>query len=220
MFPIILVSKSKKDADDFLQKFIQENRIGKDRIFIIFPLKKDILISQIRELKKQILIATPFLRLFVIHEFDGATLEAQNALLKSLEENVLENQFVLVTKNEYLILPTIRSRSKIVRLKNKNMSDTKIDDLYSNLLKKIELSTNYGFLADKTLANMQRSDVINFFEMLIVYYRSKLSRHPISAKISKKALYFKALLESNNLNPQLVCDNLLIFLNKAFKMKE
>lgn len=220
MLPLIIVSKNKKDIDDFLQNFIKENKITKNRIYTISPLKKDILISQIRELKKQILIATPFLRLFVIYEFDGASLEAQNALLKSLEEDIIKNQFILMAENEYLILPTIRSRSEIVRLKSKNMPDAKIDEPYSNLLRKIELSTNYAFLADKTLANVQKSDVINFFEMLIIYYRSKLESSPISAKIIKKALLLKSLLESNNLNPQLTCDNLLIFINKAFMMKE
>ena len=220
MLPIILVSKNKKDADYFLRKFIKENRIAKDRVYTIFPLKKEILISQVREIKKEIAIAIPFPRLFIFYAFDSATSEAQNALLKSLEENTAKNQFVLVTENEHSVLPTLNSRAKIIRLKYKNMFDAKIDELHTNLLKNIERSTNYRFLADKPLTNLQKDDAKNFIEMVIKYYRLKLANDPVFTKIIKKALYFRALLESNNLNPQLTCDNLLIFINKAFKMKE
>ena len=220
MLPIILVSKRKKDADDFLQKFVKENRIAKESIYTIFPLKKEILISQVREIKKELAIAVPFSRLFIFYAFDSATSEAQNALLKSLEESTVKNQFVLVTENEHSVLPTLNSRAKIIRLKDKNRLDVKFDVLNTNLLENIVRSTNYLFLSDKQLTGMQKDDAKSFIEMVIKYYRLKLANDPVFTKIIKKALYFRTLLESNNLNPQLTCDNLLIFINKAFKMKE
>ncbi len=217
MLPIILVSKDKKDRDNFVKKFIKENNFSESQIFKTFPLKSEILISQIREIRKELTISTPSPRLFILYDFNKATLESQNALLKSLEEQGLKNQFILVVSNEYSILPTVQSRSKIVRL-DKKLSGNKKDQPYSNLIENLESSKNYKFLSDKTLANISREDAADFFIWLILYYRKKLSSSSKSAKIIKEALRLKALLENNNLNPQLTCDNLLIFIFKTFRI--
>ena len=52
MLPIILVTKNKDEVNHFLQKFIKENKIANNSIYSISPKKKEILISQLREIKK------------------------------------------------------------------------------------------------------------------------------------------------------------------------
>lgn len=54
-------------------------------------------------------------RVFVII-FASATAEAQNALLKTLEEPPAGALIVFVTPSPYLLLPTVRSRAQTVRL--------------------------------------------------------------------------------------------------------
>ena len=44
------------------------------------------------------------------------TLEAQNALLKTFEEPVEKTHFLLVVRDESVILPTLRSRLEVMRL--------------------------------------------------------------------------------------------------------
>lgn len=219
MLPIVLVAKNKDQIKNFLADFIKAQGISKHSVFETFPLKKEVLISQIREIRKEIMLASTSVRLFILYHFDKATMEAQNALLKSLEETGIKNQFILVATNEHLILPTILSRSKIVRPSKNSLNDAKIPDSNVDLLKNIENSTNYNFLSNKKLSGMTKEEVVKFFEELVMNYRSKLASDPLSAKIIIKALQLKALLENNNLNPQLTLDYLLIFINKAFKMK-
>jgi len=219
MLPLILVSKNKKDTNDYLQNFIKENKIAKDRVYTISPVKNEILISQIREMKKEIKYSSRFPRLFIFYNFDRATLEAQNALLKSLEETGLTNRFILAAENEYLILPTVRSRSKIIRLKQKRNLDQQAENWLINLLDNSEQTSDYRFLSNSSLADLNKEDSEKFFQTLLIYFRNKLVSNPNSVKIIKQILYYKTLLENNNLNPRLTFDNLLIFVFKTFRMK-
>lgn len=55
-------------------------------------------------------------RAIVILEVDTMTPAAQNALLKSLEEPERTDSFILTTKNEQAVLPTVLSRCRLLRL--------------------------------------------------------------------------------------------------------
>jgi len=46
------------------------------------------------------------------------TFEAQNALLKTFEEPIAHTHFFLATRDEHLILPTLRSRMEIIYVKH------------------------------------------------------------------------------------------------------
>ncbi|OGK14613.1 hypothetical protein A3C98_00150 [Candidatus Roizmanbacteria bacterium RIFCSPHIGHO2_02_FULL_37_15] len=218
MLPIILVTKNKDEVNHFLQKFIKENKIANNSIYSISPKKKEILISQLREIKKEIMLTTPFNRLIVIYSFDAASEEAQNTLLKSLEESILKNQFILVVENEHSVLPTIRSRSKMIKLKQRQLSNYPNSD-FNQYLSEVEKSNNYRFLSSKFI-DLDKDEINDFFLKLIVYYRGRLILKPLSAIILKKTLKLRTLIESNNLNSKFALDSLLIFINKVFKMKE
>lgn len=77
-------------------------------------------IDQIRDLKKQIAIK-PIgqIKTVTILEAEKLTLEAQNALLKTLEEPPENTQVILVASKADLLLPTVLSRCQIINLPNK-----------------------------------------------------------------------------------------------------
>lgn len=98
-------------------------------IFIISPQKTSISIDEIRNLKKHIFqkpVSLPF-KYIIIEEAHKLTLEAQNALLKILEEPPKSAIILLETENKYSLLPTILSRVVLVdREKSKKRQfDTK-----------------------------------------------------------------------------------------------
>jgi len=87
---------------------------------IVYPEKREITIGQIRE-------TISFLRyrpletqykVILIREADKMNIEAGNALLKSLEEPPSYAIFILTTENFSKLLPTIISRSQIVRFRS------------------------------------------------------------------------------------------------------
>jgi len=76
-------------------------------------------VDQVREAQR-ILSRTPMLgryRVSVFPGFDAATEEAQNALLKTLEEPPAHAVLILTAENPEQLLPTIVSRCEVVRLK-------------------------------------------------------------------------------------------------------
>ncbi len=218
MFPLILVSHDKKLIEKYLTKFIQDNNFLSYNIFRISPLKKELSINQIRDIKKIISIENKENRLYIIYSFNSSTLEAQNALLKSLEEKTERNQFILITSNEYAVLPTIRSRSKLVYLNEKKKNNA--DESVLNFIRRLEKSSGYDFLSDKNLINISREDTVIFIDDIIGFYENRLVDYGVvGSEILKKAMKIKALIESNYLNSQISVDNLLISIKKLYKMK-
>ena len=84
---------------------------------IIFPEKKEILISQIRSIMEFIKyrpIEAPY-QIILISPAEKMNKQAANALLKSLEEPPPYTVFILISENQSQLLPTITSRCQFVR---------------------------------------------------------------------------------------------------------
>ncbi|MFA5003984.1 MAG: AAA family ATPase [Candidatus Saccharimonadales bacterium] len=84
----------------------------------IEPEKGSISIEKIRELNAFFARKVPgtkqFARFVIIKNVDQLTLEASNALLKLLEEPPVDSIFILTSSKLNKVLPTIRSRTRIV----------------------------------------------------------------------------------------------------------
>ena len=80
--------------------------------------KKSIGIAVIRDLKSKAFIKPQELsvRVFIIDEAATMTTEAQNALLKILEEPPKNVYFLLLCDNSSALLPTVRSRAPVLRM--------------------------------------------------------------------------------------------------------
>ncbi len=89
-------------------------------VTIIEPDNNTIAVEQIRELQKKLTLKVPgqrsVRRVIVIEQAYAMGQEAQNALLKSLEEPPEDTVILLTTTDEKLLLPTIVSRAQILRL--------------------------------------------------------------------------------------------------------
>lgn len=88
--------------------------------FIIEPENNTISIEAIRQAQKQLVRAVPgnapWRRAVLIHNADCMTTEAQNALLKSLEEPPEDTLFVLTAQQRNSLLPTVRSRVQLIQV--------------------------------------------------------------------------------------------------------
>ena len=87
-------------------------------VHIVEPDGRSVKIEQIRELRKKIALK-PFSaqrHIVIIHQADRMTTEAQNALLKSLEEPEGGTVFFLITEQQGAMLQTIVSRCRPLRI--------------------------------------------------------------------------------------------------------
>ena len=150
---------------------------------IINETGETIKIEQIRELVEKV-IEKPIVsnkKVYIINDCDKMTKEAQNCLLKTLEEPPEFVTMILITSNENMILNTIKSRCMKVKFKNienKILYDYAIneigyEDISENLLKTfggsirkaINLKENKEKYKDiDTLMNkMKTDDIISIF---------------------------------------------------------
>lgn len=126
-----------KDEDNIISKQV-ENRTYPDLI-IIDTKKEQVKIDDIRRIEdkfSQTSINKLGIKIYIINLIENLRPNETNALLKFLEEPLEDTYAILTTENEYSILPTILSRTEIVRFSNVNKKDLIEECLKLNINKK------------------------------------------------------------------------------------
>ncbi len=95
------------------------DRLSHEDLLVLEPEKREIKIGQIRALEKELHyrpLSAPY-KVVLIKSAERLNPEAGNALLKSLEEPPEYVLFILLAENTSRLLPTILSRTQLVRFK-------------------------------------------------------------------------------------------------------
>lgn len=142
-------------------------------------------------------------RLIVLNNFNTATIEAQNALLKFLEDS--KNQIILISaKNLENILPTVISRCEIIKDKNvKNEADKKIQQTLENLL--FASSSKRLSFAQKIITS--KDEALEFINKLINNLEIWLLSDPDGHNLKLEKLEIVSLLKKSQNAKQFIEDN-------------
>jgi hypothetical protein len=137
-------------------------------------------------------------RVFVLLGFEGATTEAQNALLKLLESQTAQTQFWLVTQILSRVLPTIQSRCSIIKVPFEHLvireqSSTEIATLFSEISRAsiaecISLASKYP----------DRTDALNLITSLLRWLTQQTNFIPSSTQLRCLQLAFSRLEQNAN----------------------
>lgn len=160
---------------------------------LIEPNEGKVRIEQIREMQRKV-AEKPIIsskKVYIIDNADTMTTEAQNCLLKTLEEPPEYTTIILICTNEDNLLSTIKSRctrmhfdsintEEIKRYVTQNFPEQQISDNIINLsqgsigkvLKLNENKTIYENI-EKILLNMQNKDIIEIIQMSEEIYKTK-----------------------------------------------
>lgn len=176
-------------------------------IQIIKPEKKHISIDQIRELKKHI-YQKPFKdkkKIIIIENCELLTDQAQNALLKVLEEPPSYAKIFLSCVDKKLLIPTILSRSILVVSKIHTNSEEKIfkyigDQKIENILQDINLHKNYEKWIDYQILESHKKLLDNI-------KHNKEAALDISEKV-ELLIQAKKMIQAN-VNPKFALSNLV-----------
>lgn len=176
-------------AKDFA-KCILEDPMMQD-YYELEPDGKSIKVAQIRELQNVINIKPTFSEksVYIIDDADLMTIEAQNSLLKTLEEPPEYVVIILIVHNERSVLSTVKSRCvniKFNKLSDKDIkkyflkNDLNFEDKNINVFKVLDGSlNNIDFIRDDYdellklmvfVTNLKKNKVINFFQDASVFY--------------------------------------------------
>ena len=206
-----------KEEDNIISKTV-ENRTYPDLI-IIDTKKEQVKIDDIRRIEdkfSQTSINQLGIKIYIINLIENLRPNEANALLKFLEEPLDNTYAILTTENEYSILPTILSRTEIVRFSSVNKNDL-IDECIKLGVNKKDAEILTFFQND---ASMIKEEIENEDYLEVKKYVENF----INLLPNKEKLRFFVL---NEINPNLkskiqirfFIDLLIIYLKEANKMK-
>lgn len=205
---ILIIGKNLSKISTIINEKKAEAGINKEKHLDFLEIRneaKSISIDKTRE-SFNFLAKKPFSakkKILVIYDAEKLTLDAQNSLLKNLEEPNKSSQIILVTENETSLLPTIISRSLKIYANEIFVSKDEVEKLASDFLngdisKKLELlSVNKKLLSEK-------DSFINFLNTCVFELRKNLNKE--SATKIKFLLSIKKDLETTNVNLKLASD--------------
>ena len=206
-----------KEEDNIISKTV-ENRTYPDLI-IIDTKKEQVKIDDIRRIEdkfSQTSINQLGIKIYIINLIENLRPNEANALLKFLEEPLDNTYAILTTENEYSILPTILSRTEIVRFSSVNKNDL-IDECIKLGVNKKDAEILTFFQND---ASMIKEEIENENYLEVKQYVENF----INLLPNKDKLRFFVLNEINpnlksKIQIRLFIDLLIIYLKEANKMK-
>jgi len=212
MNSFIISSKNFDLAKNAAEKIADENKVDKfEREEDIF--EKALGIEDVRNVQKKIFLkplrGNKKLNVLILKK--GATPQAQNSMLKLLEEPPASSLIILITDNYHIFLPTILSRVKIIEVKEEKHEN-------SGGLNKILEIKNEGdalFLAQEV--GKDKDKAIIWLEDTILETREKMLQ---DLDDEKEALKLKKIihqleiahldLKNTNVNTRLALENLFL----------
>jgi len=204
----LIVSKNIGQGREEAEKIFEELKISKFDISV-FESEKAIGIPDIREIQKKIYLK-PFkseIKAVLIDSSNGITTEAQNALLKTLEEAPEDTIIIILIPNLEEILPTIISRCKVLSFDSSFNSEIEQGDL--NILINGKLSERMKLAQD---LSKDKNEALSFLEGSIFSFRTKLLSSPDKNLLnSTKTLQkYYSIIKSTNVNLRLALENLFL----------
>lgn len=205
----ILFIHSDKNAalEEISARFAVDTGTSSPDVVILQTEELKIGIDQIRDLKKQLNIrSVTNQKLAIILETEKLTVEAQNALLKTLEEPPDGVHLFLQARNTHQLLPTILSRCQIINLSpSKKPSDQKPDQQSTQVLQLIEsLNIKGGFAWAKNQKDRVTA-IATIDQLLATLHQTS----PLNPKTARKLLKAKKYLQANT-NVRLTLENLFL----------
>lgn len=146
---IMCLDDSTKEYCNSCKSCIEFNTNNNPDFFYVEPDGNSIKIDTIREMLKKV-AEKPIIsrkKIFMIDNADKMTVEAQNCLLKTLEEPPEYICIILISSNENSLLNTIKSRCTIINF-NK-ISNKEIKEYLENELKETNITKNIIDMADR-----------------------------------------------------------------------
>ena len=180
MNSFLLISNSLEKTNSYLNEFYKDHTISLFDQTVIAS-ETSIGIELIRKMQQSLYLA-PYKgdkKAIVIEHAETLTVEAQNALLKILEEPPLFVYIFLVSTNSDVFLPTILSRCQIVVLEQnvKTISEETKQQLSEqlNILQNGTIGEKLA-LAEKIAA--EKDQIKQWFEQMTQYAREKMLSNP------------------------------------------
>lgn len=214
MQSFLIIARDKDKASAHISNFLKEEEINlldvNSQAF-----EKAMGIEDVRNIQKSILLK-PFrgkTKAVVIEAYENITSEAQNALLKVLEEPPANTLIIISISKKELLLPTILSRCKIIELTEEKLT-TDDEDIakFNDVLNVIfngktgeKLKTAQNIAADK--------EEVMWISKMSVFVKEKLIENytdPKYLNFLRQLQETYSVIKSTNANKRVALENLFL----------
>lgn len=212
MIARLLISQSYGILTSFIEQDLKKNILKRNHPDVLyFEQGTKLGINEVKKIRQHFSLKpyTAKGRVVVLENASDMTLEAQNALLKTIEELPKEAIFILGTASDANLLPTIISRCQIIKLDVGTKQDEKLPLLkYEQDLQQLlksDIPTRFQYIE-----KLQEKE--EFLHEMIRYFREQLL-HPQSHQRFKE--FLKELLHSEewakqNVNIRAILEYLML----------
>ena len=223
MVSFIIIAKDKTKRETYIKKYAQKHAIDQFDITIVEkdtntkPPTQSIGIEVIKQIHKKVFLKPikSAHKLVIIEDAHLLTPEAQNALLKVLEEPPANTLIFLGTETKEALLPTILSRCQIIILEEekKQLSEDTIEELLLFIQELPQFSINDRLKRAEQLAK-DKDKAIIWIENLILVLRGNLllTFSVETAETIKQLQSLHTLLKTTNVNPRFAIEHTLLSL--------
>lgn len=214
MQSVIIAAKNSTDRQAYREKLIRDLSIN---LFDVTTLDEaNLSIEEVRNIQKTIFLKPlkSNYKAVVLQSAHTLSTQAQNALLKVLEEPPQDTLIILETERSELLLPTILSRCKIIVIKEptdapskENLSNPVVPSLFSmGIGEKLKLAQDKG----KT-----KEDACDFLEKLITTARTEIISNHFNdtyLELIKALQKTHTIIKTTNVQPRFALENLFLSL--------
>jgi len=217
MHSFLIVAKDKNIVSSYTSSLLKKEEVGAIDINLRIY-EKAIGIKDVRDIQKAALLK-PFrgkTKAIIIDAYEDITLEAQNALLKILEEPPNNTIMIINAARKEFFLPTIISRCKVIVLQETEIKLTK--DNLSELEEALNILSN-GKIGDKLRIaqniTANKGDTALWLEQMAIFVRNKMTEDSVN---SKYLIFLKELqktykdIKSTNVSQRTALENLFLSL--------
>ncbi|PJA97068.1 MAG: hypothetical protein CO129_03355 [Ignavibacteriales bacterium CG_4_9_14_3_um_filter_34_10] len=213
--PNVKFSKDDKIIWDAFQIEMQK-KIDNPYFNLSITPNSSIRIEQIRNINKYLSLNFPEIpfRVIIIEHADLMTEQAQNSLLKNLEEPPPGFIFVLISTNPERLLPTIRSRCQVVKFEP--LSTNHLDKILNEYFKIQSIEKDTLKLASGSISNTLQLVDFDLSEMKELALN--ILRYSLMGKFQKSLEYFIEA-SSDHRKLMLISSLILLWFSDCQKLK-
>jgi len=211
----LIIAKNKNEASSYTANLLKEKEVNSLDVNLQIY-EKPMGIEDVRNIQKATLLK-PFrgkIKAVIIDTYANITLEAQNALLKILEEPPANTIMIITTTKKELILPTIISRCKVIVLQEKEIKLTQDD--FSKFENALTILLN-GKTGDKLkiaeVIAVNKENATLWLEKMAVFVKNKLTQNNKNFKylnLLKELQKTYKIIESTNVNQRVALENFFL----------
>ena len=223
MTSFIISSSNKNQRELYISDFCKSKHIDKFDIALIdkesnAKTTQSIGIAEIKDLHKKIFLkpVNSKTKAVILEDAHLLTIEAQNALLKVLEEPPDNTIIILSVEAKESLLPTILSRCKLIELEPENTKLSDVENIeFIEFIKNLpEMKIGDKLKKAEELAKDKDKAVIWIGKLILALREEMLEENseaqPAGLETIKSFQTLHTLLKTTNVNPRFAIENTLL----------